>query len=432
MDKVKILREMVEGNPGNAPAWYLLGLEYLEQGMLSEALGAFSEALKSSDPELKAKVFTQLATLTGGIPGKSMPGEQQQETEPVEKTQDITVGESVRSAQPDESDEEGEESEDEACCEGDSCHAKVPLRVISGGKKDNIVSIEDAKPAAIDFSNVGGLEDLKETIRMKIIKPFTNPGLFSKFKKKSGGGLLLFGPPGCGKTFIARATAGECQARFMTVHITDILDPYLGVSEQNLRDIFSTARASTPCVLFFDEIDAIGFNRAKSSSNLMRPVVDQLLAEMEGIDTSTQKLLIIGATNMPWDVDPAFKRPGRFDKLIFVSPPDLQAREAIFGLKLADKPSENISLVELAKQTELYSGADIENVVEIATENVIAEIMKTGVERPIQMRDLMEVVKSTKPSTVEWLRTIKNYVKYANQGGLYDEVQGYLAKHKTV
>ncbi|MGE5577709.1 MAG: AAA family ATPase, partial [Syntrophothermus sp.] len=173
-------------------------------------------------------------------------------------------------------------------------------------------------------------------------------------------------------------------------------------------------------------------NRAKLSSDLMRPIIDQLLAEIEGIDSSTDKLLIIGATNMPWDVDPAFKRPGRFDKMLFVPPPDEVAREAIFKLKLADKPAEAIDFKLLAAKTELYSGADIENVVELATENVIAEILKTGVERPVQMKDLLEAVEATKPSTIEWLRTIKNYVKYANQSGLYDEVEKFLARHKKI
>ena len=117
---------------------------------------------------------------------------------------------------------------------------------------------------------------------MKIIKPFSTPGLFEKFKKKSGGGILLFGPPGCGKTFIAKATAGECRASFIPVHITDILDPYLGVSSRNIKDIFTNARTKKPCILFFDEIDTIGYSRAKLTGEHMRPIIDQLLVEIEG------------------------------------------------------------------------------------------------------------------------------------------------------
>jgi SpoVK/Ycf46/Vps4 family AAA+-type ATPase len=210
------------------------------------------------------------------------------------------------------------------------------------------------------------------------------------------------------------------------------LDPYLGVSEQNIKDIFSTARANKPGVLFFDEVDAIGYNRSKSSSQHMRPIIDQLLSEIEGIDSSTEQILIIGATNMPWDVDPAFKRPGRFDKMIFVAPPDIKAREAIFQLKLADRPVDAIDYGLLAQNTQLYSGADIENVVELACEQVIAEIMRTGVERPILMKDLMDAIANSKPSTVEWLRTVKNYVKYANQSGMYDDVDKFLTSVKKL
>jgi SpoVK/Ycf46/Vps4 family AAA+-type ATPase len=164
----------------------------------------------------------------------------------------------------------------------------------------------------------------------------------------------------------------------------------------------------------------------------MRPVIDQLLTEIEGIDSSTQKLLIIGATNMPWDVDSAFKRPGRFDKTVFVPPPDQKAREVIFKLKLKDRPMEVIDYSILAKLTPLYSGADIENVVEVATENVIEEIMRTGTERPIGMNDLNTAIQMTKPSTLEWLRTIKNYIKYSNQSGLYDEVDKFINANKKL
>jgi SpoVK/Ycf46/Vps4 family AAA+-type ATPase len=135
---------------------------------------------------------------------------------------------------------------------------------------------------------------------------------------------------------------------------------------------------------------------------------------------------------MPWDVDTAFKRPGRFDKTIFVSPPDQGARALIFKLKLKDRPTDIIDYNMLAKNTELYSGADIENVVEVATENVITEILSSGVERLITMNDLVEAIKCTKPSTIEWLRTIKNYVKYSNQAGVYDEVEKFLASHKGI
>ena len=133
---------------------------------------------------------------------------------------------------------------------------------------------------------------------------------------------------------------------------------------------------------------------------------------------------------MPWDVDAAFKRPGRFDKSLFIPPPDLEARAVIFQLKLFERPTEKIDYMELARRTDLYSGADIENVVEVATEAVITEIMQTNLERSITMPDLLLAVEKTSPTTLEWLRTIRNYVKYANQTGLYDDVEQYLRKIK--
>lgn len=399
---------MLDKDKENASIWYLLGLEYSEQGGTGEALYAFSHALKFCDDDLKEKIIIELTNISSKEVNKD------KQSDGSWNTVDESIEDNNSSAEDSGLEEKGN---------------LIKLKLVKG-KLEKDIKADDAENTSITFEDVGGLEELKDTIRMKIIKPFINPGLFSRFKKKVGGGILLYGPPGCGKTFIAKATAGECNAKFIPVHISDILDPYLGVSEQNIKSIFESARANKPCILFFDEIDAIGYNRAKSSSQLMRPIIDQLLSEIEGIDTDTDKLLIIGATNMPWDVDIAFKRPGRFDRMIFVAPPDLSARETIFRLKLKDRPTEDIDYSLLAQKTEFYSGADIENVVDMATEYVIDEIMKSEIERPIRNDDLLKAISCTKPSTVEWLKTISNYVKYANQSGLYNDVEKYISKHK--
>ncbi|WCN37958.1 AAA family ATPase [Aneurinibacillus uraniidurans] len=391
MNKTDVLRKMVEQDPDNTSVWYLLGVEYSEQGDVQEALHAYTKALAGCDEELKAKIIAELSRLT-------VQPTQKVKSEPIQVQSEPSEGMGIE-----------------------------PMRVIEGGKSKH--SSQENREQVVTFAEVGGLSQVKDAIRMKIIKPFVSPGLFEKFRKKAGGGILLYGPPGCGKTYIARATAGECRARFTVVHITDILDPYIGVSEQNIKDIFMSARSHKPGILFLDELDAIGYNRSKSSSMTMRTVIDQLLVEIDGIDTNTDKMLVMGATNMPWDVDPAFKRPGRFDRMIFVSPPDREAREVIFRLKMGDRPVGVIDYATLASLTELYSGADIENVVETATEYVLDEIMRTGVERPIQMKDLKEAITRTQPSTMEWLRTVRNYVKYANQSGLYNDVESYLSQH---
>ena len=358
MDKIELINKLIQANPKDSNAWYLLGLEHSQNNNISEALKAFSEALKYCDDSVKSEIITALSSLS--------------EASDLSKYTTYTdkSGDSINFNKDSNIEKEEDEQISEELEENEDSNTVIPLRVIEGKRRGHI-SLDEDKETNITFSDVGGLDELKETIRMKIIKPFSTPGLFEKFKKKSGGGILLFGPPGCGKTFIAKATAGECRASFIPVHITDILDPYLGVSSRNIKDIFTNARTKKPCILFFDEIDTIGYSRAKLTGEHMRPIIDQLLVEIEGIESSTDKMLIIGATNMPWDVDPALRRPGRFDRLIFVMPPDVNARKEIFALKLRGRPIEDIDYMELARRTELYSGADIENVVELAAENVI-------------------------------------------------------------
>jgi SpoVK/Ycf46/Vps4 family AAA+-type ATPase len=289
--------------------------------------------------------------------------------------------------------------------------------------------IEKTIDRSITFKDVGGLTEIKKAIEMKIIKPFLNPDLFTKFRKKSGGGVLLYGPPGCGKTFLAKATAGEIEASFINVSITDILDPYLGVSERNIRNIFEKARKQKPCVLFFDEIDSLGYKRSRLRGDTVRTVIDEFLSQLQGFNTDNEGILIIGATNMPWDVDEAFKRPGRFDKLLFVSPPDLEARKEIFKLKTKDFDIKGINYDSLASLTELYSGADIQNVVELATEYVISDILETGIEREMLIKDIEQAIAETTPSTLEWISTVKNIIKFSDNK-FYDEVRKYIKKYK--
>lgn len=401
MDKIEMYQSILERDGENHQVRFLLGEEYLKSGQLSEALYSFSLALKEEDPTLKTMVLSVL---------KGCDYLNETEIEPVKPSGRTSDNKEFTPSHPKEN--------------------TKGLKVILGQKPSNIVSLENRLPKKVTFDDVGGLDDLKKTIEMKIIKPFMNPGLFAKFRKKAGGGILLYGPPGCGKTFIAKATAGECRANFYPIHISEILDPYIGVAEKNLHDAFETARGNAPAVLFFDELDALGFNRSKSHSDVMRPLVDTMLNELQSVESTNDKLLIIGATNMPWDVDDAFKRPGRFDKLVFVPPPDREARKITFELKLRGRPLENGIVYDvLADRTPLYSGADIENIVEIATEKVLTEILEGGSERLITMEDLLDAINITKPTTIEWLSTVKNYIKYANQGGIYSEAADYIKEN---
>lgn len=278
----------------------------------------------------------------------------------------------------------------------------------------------------ITFEHVGGMDRVKDDIRIKIIHPLQHPDLYKAYGKRSGGGILLYGPPGCGKTHIARATAGEVRAKFMSIGINDVLNMWIGESERNMHEIFEQARASTPCVLFFDEVDALGASRADMKHSAGRQTVGQFLAEFDGVGSSNEGVLILAATNAPWHVDAAFRRPGRFDRVIFVPPPDAPARASILRILLEGKPTEGVDYEKVAKQAEAFSGADLKNLIETTIEGKLREAMKTGRPDPIRTTDLQRTLKSIRPTTAEWFTTAKNYALYANQGGLYDDVLKHL------
>lgn len=278
----------------------------------------------------------------------------------------------------------------------------------------------------INFNDVGGMESVKKEIELKIIKPLLHPELYKAYGKKVGGGILLYGPPGCGKTFIAKATAGQVNAKFINVSLNDILDMWIGNSEKNLHEIFQLARQNTPCVLFIDEIDALGASRSDMKQSGGRHLINQFLQELDGIDSTNENILIIGATNTPWNLDPAFRRPGRFDRIVFVPPPDVITRESILKLKLNNKPTAKIDVQSIAKKAENYSGADIDAIVDIAIEQKLESSFIDGIPKPLETSDLLVALKKHKPSTQEWFATAKNFALFANDSGLYDEILTYM------
>lgn len=276
------------------------------------------------------------------------------------------------------------------------------------------------------FDDVGGMESVKEQIRLKIIHPLRHPELYRAYGKAIGGGILLYGPPGCGKTHLARATAGEISATFLAIGINDVLDMWIGNSEKNLNAIFEQARASTPCVLFFDEVDALGGSRSDLRHSGARHLVNQFLSEMDGVGSSNDGLLILAATNAPWQMDSAFRRPGRFDRIIFVPPPDEPARAEILRIHCKNKPLDNPDFYQLARKTAGFSGADLKAVLDVAIEAKLQQAMSEGVPRPLTTKDLQAAAHGIKPSTKDWFATAKNYALYSNQSGLYDEILAYL------
>ena len=287
-------------------------------------------------------------------------------------------------------------------------------------------AVDQPERPSITFQDVGGMDPVKDEVRMKIILPLQQPQLFKAYGKKIGGGILLYGPPGCGKTFLARATAGEVNAGFLAVGISDVLDMWIGQSEKNLHAVFEQARSHRPCVLFFDEVDALGANRTDMLKSGGRQIINQFLSELDGVTSDNEGVLILAATNAPWHLDPAFRRPGRFDRILFVPPPDQAARAAILRLLLKGKPVADIDFDGLAKKTDGFSGADLKAVIDVAVEAKLRDAMRAGSMQPLSGRDLLDAVKRHKPTVRDWFQTARNHALYANQSGLYDDILAYM------
>ncbi|MFT4706145.1 MAG: transitional endoplasmic reticulum ATPase [Bradymonadia bacterium] len=306
------------------------------------------------------------------------------------------------------------------------------LRVVSNDDTfdEEVDRILSPPQETVSFKDVGGLADVKKQIHKRIILPFQKPSMFERFKKKLGGGILMYGPPGCGKTLLARATAGECNAEFINVAISDVLDMYIGESQRKLNALFERARSHTPSVLFFDEIEALGGRREHRKENTSAQIVSQFLAEMDGFAQNNQGVLILGATNVPWSVDPAFRRPGRFDRVVFVPPPDKDARKTILEMEMTGRPAESgIDFGAIAGRTSGYSGADLTDLVETAADYAIDDSLEAEREVPISQKHLLSAMKESRATTGEWLTTARNYAQYANDGGQYDDVLEFLKVH---
>ena len=308
---------------------------------------------------------------------------------------------------------------------------KQTLRMTSVGELEG--GFEAPAPPSevprVSFEDLGGMAELKEQIKMQIIYPMQKPEIYEAYGKKIGGGILLYGPPGCGKTHLARATAGELGANFFSLALNEILDMYVGNSEKNLAELFNTARERAPSVLFIDEVDALGGKRSNHNSSATRWLVSQFLTEMDGIASNNDKLLVLGATNEPWNVDTALRRPGRFDRVMFVPPPDREARVEILKIHTRERNVDSgIRWEKLASKTEFFSGADLLQLVEQATERAVADALRSGNLRPVNLKDFQAALRDRKPSTKEWLRRSRNYVNFANQDGVYDPLANFLDK----
>jgi SpoVK/Ycf46/Vps4 family AAA+-type ATPase len=276
------------------------------------------------------------------------------------------------------------------------------------------------------------MAEVKKRLDAAFLAPLRNPKLRELYGKSLRGGLLLYGPPGCGKTFLARAVAGELGASFLSVGLADILDMYIGSSERNLRELFQLARREAPCVLFLDEIDALGQRRTHTRNSAIRGTTNQLLTELDGVDQSNEGVFVLAATNQPWDVDPALRRPGRLDRTLLVLPPDQPAREEIFRYHLSRRPVEGINLRRLADASEWLSGADIAYVCELAAERALLDSVERDEPRLIGQADLVAALGEIRPSVTSWLDTARNVVQFGDDDGTYAQLRDYLKKARRL
>ena len=305
-------------------------------------------------------------------------------------------------------------------------------RVTVSAQDDDEPGTWEPERPTITLRDVAGMEAVKRRLNIAFLAPMQNPDLRKLYGKSLKGGLLLYGPPGCGKTFIARATAGELGAKFLSVGLSDVLDMWLGQSEKNLHEIFETARRSRPCVLFFDEIDALGRKRSLMRQSAGRDVVNQLLAEMDSVGADNEGVFILAATNHPWDIDAALRRPGRLDRTLLVLPPDVPARESILRFNSEDRPLEGVDFAAIAAKTEDYSGADLAHLCDSAAELALEDSLTTGKVRPISGNDFKRALKDVRPSVRPWFETARNYALYSNEGGLYDDLIDYMRSRRIL
>jgi SpoVK/Ycf46/Vps4 family AAA+-type ATPase len=270
------------------------------------------------------------------------------------------------------------------------------------------VEVEDKK---ITWNDIGGYEDAKKEIKEYIELPLKNRDIAMKYGLKPPKGMLLFGPPGCGKTMMMRALANESKLNFLYVNISDIMSKWYGESEARLRELFNNARKNSPCILFFDEIDTIGVKRESHTGDSVTPrLLSLMLSEIDGLH-SEDGVIVVGSTNVPQMLDKALLRAGRFDKLIYIGPPNKEARKQILQIHCKGKPlAEDVDFDKLAEITERYSGADLANLCQEAARKVASEAIEKGADRKITMADFIELIKKYKPSIT--LQMIEDYEKF--------------------
>jgi len=277
------------------------------------------------------------------------------------------------------------------------------------------------------LADVGGMPAIKRWLSTAFLSPLRDPQMRRLFGRSLRGGLLMYGPPGCGKTFLARAVAGELEAGFLRIDLGHVVDMWLGYSRRSIHEIFETARTSAPCLLYLDQLDAIGPRRAGRRHSIGRGVVDQLVAELYSASEEHEGVFVIAATEHPWDVDSLLRRPGRLDHRLLVLPPDREAREAVIRSVLDGRPlAEDLDVTALATRTDRYSASDLAQLCESAAAAALDASIVSNSSRPIALADFTRGLHEIRPSTPPWFELARDYARFAAEPGSYDDLVAYL------
>lgn len=307
-------------------------------------------------------------------------------------------------------------------------HSKGHHAPVVTEAKDIIDPKDFVTQSKITFNDIGGLDELKEEIKFKIIEPLKHPEVFQHYGKKMGGGIIMYGPPGCGKTLIAKATANEANATFFHVKSSDLKSKWVGETEKNIAELFEQARKKQPSVIFFDEFEALGRDRTQSPHAHDSSMVAQLLAEMDGMHAKDQQILLLAATNEPWLIDQALRREGRFGETLFIPPPDENARKNILKINMKDRPTQDVDYDLLTKITDSFSGADLTGLCEAATDIPLKEYFKTKKQRPIVMNDFLKAKEKTQSIIIPWFNKAKTIVRQRNLEGSFSDMINFIEK----
>ena len=425
MDKTKLL-ELLANDPFDTERRFELACVYAQEGDWKRVHGQLKlikreRELTSQEHRLRIDALRELGFDEEADALDSVRGPELQNQPPEASPKPTPV-------LPDETDDAAADDPSDVTQEP----KRVPLSVVPTAS--NVVDFSNPGPQTqhVAFSDIGGLAQVKRQLQIQIIEPFKHPERFAKYGKSAGGGVLMYGPPGCGKTMLAKAVASECNATFIEVAISEILSPYQGQSEINLADVFLKARELRPSVLFFDEVDSLAISRGRLVNDTTRNIVNEFLRQLDGVGVDNENVLVLAATNMPWEVDAAMKRPGRFSRTFFVPPPDHPARVAILQQCLDGLPQKKIDFDKACKDMRLFSGADIVGLVDMIKDDVLADVIESGKDRDITMKDLSRALSGKQATTREWFNSAVNLVRFSGLETAYRDLEQYMKVNRLI